>query len=161
MNDRYFFFREDYEILLETIKKLEDEYKQKGKESTEGSSVGDWHDNFAFEEATRQMTMLSNRIQEFKRILNNAEILPEKHKPSKISKVIIGCKVTLETEEGETKNYFIGSHTIFRKESQTEDFEIISYMSPLARAVMGKEVDDEAYLIIKGKKKLFTIIEIS
>jgi transcription elongation GreA/GreB family factor len=160
MTNKFLFFSEDYSGLINTLNKLKDEYKKWGKESTEGSNVGDWHDNFAYEESMRQMELLSRRIKELTDLLTNAEVVQEPPSLEARNKVSVGSKVTVETEEGESRKYFIGSHTLFRDEKHIDGYLIISYTSPVAKALLGLESGEEAEIRIQGKKIRLHVIGI-
>lgn len=154
------FFKEDYDGLVKAINKLKKEYKKLGKESTEGSNVGDWHDNFLFEESQRQMRMISRRINDLEGLFHNAEIIDESSLNKNPDRIAIGCKVTLKAENGEIQKYFIGSYIISRDRNYIDDYYIISYMSPLARVIIGRKVNDEVKLTINSKQTIFHVIGI-
>ena len=160
MTDKFIFLKKDYDGLVKKINNLKEDYKKWGKSSTEGSKVGDWHDNFAYEESMRQMKIISDRIQEFKDLLRNAQLFDESEKEIKSSKIVLGSKVKLETPDGDVKKYSIGSYRIFREEEFDDDYQIISYSSPLGNKLLGRAVDDQVELRIEGKQFIFDIIDI-
>jgi transcription elongation GreA/GreB family factor len=71
--------------------------------------------------------------------------------------VSIGHTVTVEDEHtGETRAMKIGSYMVLTKEKG----EVISYDAPLARMLIGAQVDDTRESVIAGKKKRFRILKI-
>ena len=160
--DKFYFLKEDYKGLQEEITKLEEEYKRWGKVSTEQGGVGDWHDNAAYDEGMRQMGMLGKRVQELKKIKDLAQILPSE--PSIKDKIVFGSKVLIEYEDsGEELKVIIGSYMIFRKDGLTsiDGYKLISYETPLAVAILGKEIDETVYLNIGEKKRELIILDIT
>lgn len=157
--DKYIFLREDYEGLLVEIKRNEEEYKRWGKVSTEDGGVGDWHDNPAYEEGMRQMAMLNKRIRELKEIQYNSQVVEPSKNTSE--RIILGSKVIIEFEHtGTTKEIMVGSYMTFRKEPSVGKYSLISYSSPLVRAILGKEENDEVEVRIGTQKRRVTILEI-
>jgi transcription elongation factor GreA len=159
--DTCYFLKEDLEGLEKEISKLEKDYKRWGKASTEQGGVGDWHDNAAYEEGMRQMGMIGKRIQELKEIKSHAQIVtPQK---STTGKVIFGSRVTIEYEDtGEVLKLMISSYISFReKEAElVEGYKLVSYVAPLAKAIIGKEIDDSVAVVIGGNKSALSIVDV-
>lgn len=157
----FVFFREDYLGLIETITELEKEYEECGKRSTEGSSVGDWHDNFAHEEAMRQLGIISKRLIELNAFVSRARVIDESEVAPRKDTVGLGSKITISNEDGEEKRYYIGSYAIFRK-SKTVDGKwfVVSYGSPLVSQLMGKRVGEEVLVNVNGSETSVVIEEV-
>lgn len=152
----YYFLKEDFEALNLEIQKAADKIKEAGQEM--GKSCGEgaetYHDNFAYEEGYRQQQMWSGKIRELINVRNQAHVVD----PQVIDSVSLGCTVTISDEDtGEEKTFKIGSYMVLAKVEK----ETVSYNAPLARALIGKKVDDTAEITINKKKRVFTITDIS
>ena len=159
-SDRFIFFQKDCEALLKQIDKLEADYKKWGQISTEGK-LGDWHDNFNYEEAMRQMGSLSKQIHELEQILSKVEVLKEEGPAIRNpERAVVGCKVTLEDENGTQNKFFLGSYMVLRANPDINGYHAISYVSPLGRAILGKQLDDEVRFRVEGNEQLFYIVDI-
>jgi transcription elongation factor GreA len=162
MPHQYHFLIEDYNGLVRDIDRYEQDYRAWGKVSTEQGGVGDWHDNAAYEESMRQMQMLGKRIHELKNIMAKSKIVTLPQKSS--SKVQLGSKVEIEVcETGERNKFLIASYMIFRdtQDSTNDEYRIISYSSPIGRALVNKEVEDEVRVRIGDKERIFFILTIN
>ena len=71
------------------------------------------------------------------------------------SKVFFGASVTLEKEDGEEVQYRI----VGPDETNTRQGDI-SVDSPLAKALMKKEMDDEVSILIDGTQTTYYILNI-
>lgn len=158
MSKKYF-FKEDHTALLKKIEELEEEYRKWGIASTDGK-LGDWHDNFMYEESQRQMKMISDRMHELKKLLYDIEIVSKTVGRRELLTIIIGSKVTLKGSDDESRKYFIGSYLIFRDEKYYDEYFVISYTSPLGSKLIGKKVNDFIELVINKEKNIFKIIDI-
>lgn len=76
--------------------------------------------------------------------------------------IALSALVTLNADEKGTKHFFIGPDAGGLK-VQWQDIEvmIITPHTPLGRQLIGKQLDDEVELIIKGQPALYQIIAIS
>ena len=128
----YYFLREDLNALDERVNALRAEMRSVGKEMglscQEGAET--FHDNFAFEDGERQMAMISTRLRDLHGIRNHALIV--ECSPC-LDRVAIGCRVTLQDNEGHTIEFFVGSYLVLRSSNPPT----VSYVSPLARSVIG------------------------
>ncbi|MEY2664837.1 MAG: hypothetical protein RIT04_645, partial [Candidatus Parcubacteria bacterium] len=73
----HYFLQHDYEALLSSIEELRKRITDIGKEMGESCREGaeTFHDNFAHEDATRQLGMLSLRFRDLSRIKEQATIV--------------------------------------------------------------------------------------
>ncbi len=109
-----------------------------------GTAVGeaagdncDWHDNFDYEQATRDFEMDSRRVGELREALANAEIIIIQEQTRRVA---IGSTVEFEFADGKEKEITIGAWG----ESDPSQ-GLVSYTAPLAQAVIGKEEGDEGH----------------
>ena len=150
----FYFLPEDFEDLNDQIERIREKIKELGREAGESCQEGaeTWHDNFAFEESQRQQYMWSKRLRELIHIRDNACVIRPSPQGDKAS---IGRVVTIrDVTTGETQTFKIGSYMIFGER------EGVSYNAPLARTLIGSEVDDERTGKIGGRQKTFRILKI-
>lgn len=103
----------------------------------EAREHGDLKENAEYHAAREQQSFCEGRIQDIEGKLSNAQII-DVTKMTNNGKVIFGATVTilnLETEE-ETKYRIVGDDEADIKNN------LISVNSPIARGLIGKEVDD-------------------
>ena len=157
MKDEYFFLKQDLEALDARIQELRDKLEEtlkEGGESTRQSSET-WHDNFPFEEAQRQFSLLAGQLQKLVDIRKKAK---EADLPSDKNKVGIGSIVTIQNSAtGEIKSFKIGSFAVFADTGE----KIISYDSPMARIIMGAKVGETRSGKIGKNNVKFKIVRIS
>ena len=86
---------------------------------------------------------------------SNQEWFPVSDKPSDPNKVYFGAWVTIEDEDGEQSRYrIVGPDELDLKQG------LISIDSPLARALVGKELDAEVWVHSPSGEKTCYIVEI-
>lgn len=147
----YYFLKEDYTELNRKIEELNKKIRTISLEI--GKDVQEDRGIFTYEEGERQKYMWSSKLQELIRIRNSAKIV---YPDSKNIKVSLGKHVTLKNEiTGKTKTYKIGSYMIL-----THDEHAISYDTPLARFLIGAQVDEKLEGEIAGRKIILRIIKI-
>jgi transcription elongation factor GreA len=157
---KFLFFQNDYSALLRQIDKLEADYKKWGKVSTEGK-LGDWHDNFNYEEAMRQMGLLSRQIHDMKQILANAELVGETDRVGNmLDRAVVGSRVILRDQSGRANKYRISSYMVLVSDPDSDGYSPVSYVSPVGRAVIGKHLNDEAKFSVEGSQMSYQIVKI-
>ncbi len=118
-------------------------------------SHGDINENAEFHAAKERQSFVEGRIQELSSKLSRAEIIDT----SKLSgdTVVFGATVKLEeSDTGEIYTYRI----VGEDEADVENGKI-SVGSPIARALIGKQLDEEARVQTPRGIKEFIILEIS
>lgn len=116
--------------------------------------LGDLKENFEYHSAKDRQGMIEAKIRDLEGKLSRVQVID----PMKLSgdRVVFGATVTLEeTESGKELCYQILGET----EIDIENGKI-SIVSPLARALIGKEVGDEVKVPGKGGPRLVEIIEV-
>lgn len=144
---------------LEKIKKeleylIKVERRNVVKAIEEARAHGDISENAEYEAAKERQAYIEGRIQELSGILANAEIIPTLTKVPE--KVQFGVKVkllNLDTEE-------IVIYRIVGPYEADPSNGSISVYSPLARALIGKEVGDEVQVDTPSGIKNFEILDI-
>ena len=130
-----FFLKEDFIILRDAVKELEDKIIKLGKE--QGIAAAQSTENFGHDDACQEVIyderrVVISRLNEMRPIFNHAKIITP-IPPS--DKVRFGSIV--ELSNGRT--YQIGSYFILAHHTTKN----ISYNSPLGQKLISKEVGDE------------------
>lgn len=121
----------------------------------EAREHGDLKENAEYHAAREQQGFCEGRIQEIEGKLGNAQII-DVTKMANNGKVIFGATVSLvnaDTEE-EVTYRIVGDDEANIKEG------LISVNSPIARGLVGKEVDDSVSIVTPGGKVEFDIINV-
>ncbi|AKD37587.1 transcription elongation factor GreA [Pasteurella multocida subsp. multocida OH4807] len=125
------------------------------KAIAEAREHGDLKENAEYHAAREQQGFCEGRIQEIEAKLSNSQIIDVTKIPNN-GKVIFGATVILfnvDTEE-EVRYQIVGDDEANIKEG------LISVNSPIARGLVGKEVDDVVAIQTPGGKVEFEIIEV-
>ena len=155
MEKKTVFTREDYNKLSEELNRLKTEGRDDIAEKIkEARSHGDLSENAEYDEAMNEQAKLEAEIAKLEADLRNAKILDETELTSEF--VRIGSKVKLYDMdfEEEVEYKILGKSDL--------DNGIISDLSPVGSAVMGKKVGDIAEVLTpSGKVIKMEILEIS
>mgnify|MGYP000332423394 FL=1 len=106
---------------------------------SEARAHGDLKENAEYHAAKEQQSFIEGRIQELEGVLSNAQIIDPMALP-KDGRVVFGVTVDLVNidNEDEVTYQLVGDYESDIKKNR------ISISSPIARAMIGKEVDDIA-----------------
>ena len=144
-----------YEKLQAEVKDLK-EVKRPDviKAIEEALEHGDLKENAEYHAAKEQQKNIDNRLAELQEILGNAQIVD----PSELThaKVSFGSTVVMtdmDTDEEVT-------YTIVGGAESNPDAGLISFNSPLAKQLLGREEGDEVVVQLPGGKKEFEIDEV-
>jgi transcription elongation factor GreB len=117
------------------------------------ASNGDRSENADYQYGKRRLREIDRRLYFLKNRIEDAEVIDPGQ--IKTDQVVFGATVTLENESGEQVSYqIVGEDEIEIKEKK------ISWKSPVARAVLGKRVDDEVKVIKPGGDELMIVIAV-
>ncbi|EGL53353.1 transcription elongation factor GreA [Methylophaga thalassica] len=122
---------------------------------SEARAHGDLKENAEYHAAKEQQSFIEGRIQELESVLSNAQIIDPATLP-KEGRVVFGVTVTLlniDTDQ-EVKYQIVGDYESDIKLNR------ISVSSPIARALIGKEIDDVATVQAPGGNIEYEIIDI-
>lgn len=118
-------------------------------------SLGDLSENAEYETAKNKQSFIEGRIQELEAKTSRAEVID----PGKISnkdRVVFGLTATLEdVESGDELKY-----QIVGDDESDPDNGIISISSPIGRALIGKEIDDDVQVRTPGGIREFIVVDI-
>lgn len=118
------------------------------------ASLGDRSENADYQYNKKKLREIDRRIRYLRKSLEKLKIVD--YSPEQEGKVFFGAWVEVENEEGEIKNFrIVGYDEIFGTK------EHISIDSPMARALIGKQVDDEAVVEAVDRKTLWFINKIN
>lgn len=145
-----------YKKLFEELHRLKTVERQDViRQISEARALGDLSENAEYETAKDRQSFVEGRIQELESKLSRAEVID----PEKIAnkdRVVFGLTVTLEDiDSGEIRKYqLVGA-------DETEpDNGIISITSPIGRALIGKQLDEDVQVRTPGGLREFVILEI-
>ena len=128
------------EMLREELKRLKTEDRPRIIQAiADAREHGDLKENAEYHAAREQQGFCEGRIQEIEAKLSNAQIIDGTKVPNQ-GKVIFGATVTLynTSTEKEVRYRIVGDDEADIKQN------LISVNSPIARALIGKQVDDVA-----------------
>ncbi len=116
---------------------------------------GDLKENAEYHAAREQQGFCEGRIQEIEAKLSNAQIIDVTKMP-KTGRVIFGTTVTIENvETGDESTYrIVGDDEADIKQN------LISVNSPIARAMIGKEIDEAFVLVTPSAEVEYEIIKV-
>ena len=119
----------------------------------EAAKNGDRSENGDYIYGKRRLREIDSRVRFLSKRLDELTVVDRL--PDDKEKVFFGAWVTLEDEEGKEKRYQIVG---------PDEFDVsagkISMDSPLAKAVLGKRLDDEVWITLGESKQLCCITEI-
>lgn len=106
------------------------------REVGEAAAMGDRSENAEYIYGKKRLRQIDGRMRHLMGCLSKIE--PIEVGQINSDKVLFGATVTVEDEEGEVKTWRIyGEHEV------DVDNGVLSWISPLGRALLGKEVGDE------------------
>lgn len=136
----------------ELLNKLKATQGQKGEAAEVGGNQ--WHDNFSFEQLTRDEQMLNRQIADINEKMSQMTIVDEA--PADISKLRIGHIAVLDVD-GEQLVYLVGG---YEDSDPKTTPPVISYLAPLISRFIGKEQGFTSRVPIANKIKQVTLEEI-
>ncbi|MEO5364191.1 MAG: transcription elongation factor GreA [Magnetococcus sp. DMHC-8] len=116
---------------------------------------GDLSENAEYHAAKEQQAFNEGRIKEIETRLANAEVID----PSQIrsQKVVFGARVVVMDMETDAES----TYQIVGVDEASLEHGMISFTSPMAKAMIGREVGDEVVVRAPGGDRRFEIIKIS
>jgi transcription elongation factor GreA len=115
---------------------------------------GDLSENAEYHAAKEKQGHLAGRIDYIEDKVARAQVIEPN--PGAVDKVRFGTTVLLsDTESGEEVGY-----TIVGEDESNASKGFLSVTSPVARALMGKEVDDEVTVRVPKGTRVFEVLEI-
>jgi transcription elongation factor GreB len=148
-------------ITREGMQRLHDEYEHLWKverpKVTEAVSVaaalGDRSENADYIYGKKRLREIDSRVRYLQRRIDQLQVVDSA--PSNEEKVFFGAWVTLEDDEGAELRY-----RIVGPDESDATRGCISMDSPVGRALLGKQVDDEVQVVRPRGRARYTIAEI-
>ncbi|HXR53263.1 MAG TPA: transcription elongation factor GreA [Steroidobacteraceae bacterium] len=144
------------EALRIELRKLKSESRPNViKAIAEARAHGDLSENAEYHAAREQQGFIEGRIQELESKLSNAEII-DVTTLEPTGKVVFGSTVELEDEDSGTAV----TYQIVGEDEADIKVSRISFGSPIARALMGKQSGDSVEVVTPGGKRNYEIIAV-
>ncbi len=123
------------------------------KKVTWAASLGDRSENADYQYNKKRLREIDRRVRYLSKSIENLKVVD--YHPDQEGKVFFGAWVEIENDEQETKRFrIVGYDEIFGRK------DYISVDSPMARALLKKQVDDEAVVITEAGTFVWYISEI-
>ena len=126
------------------------------KAIAEAREHGDLKDNAEYHAAREQQGFCEGRIQEIEGKLGNAQVIDVTRLPNN-GKVIFGATVVLVNTDTDDEV----TYQIVGDDEADIKAGLISVNSPIARGLIGKELDDTVNIVTPGGTVEFEIIEVN
>ena len=156
MNQRIPMTPEGYQKLLTELREYKEVRRpQVIRDLEEARAHGDISENSEYEDAKERQGHVEGRIRELEGKVGAAEIIDIRGmKPA--DKVVFGCTVDLEdADTGETSTYRV----VGTDEADPRN-GLLSFDSPIGRAIFGKHVEEEARVETPRGARTFIIVAI-
>lgn len=128
------------------------------RETTEkvawAASLGDRSENADYKYNKQKLRQIDKRIRFLRKRLEELKIVD--YAPAQEGKVFFGASVVIENAEGQERSF-----TIVGPDEIYDDKSVISIDSPMARAALGKQIDDEIRVTTPTGIKEWWIVDIS
>lgn len=144
------------ELLRDELKRLKSQDRPRVIQAiAEAREHGDLKENAEYHAAKEQQGFIEGRIKEIEGKLSNTQVIDVKTVDAK-GRIVFGSTVELiEEESGEKKVY-----QIVGEDEADIKTGMISYTSPIARALIGKNEGDEVSFSAPGGEKRYEVIEV-
>ncbi|MDV5171318.1 transcription elongation factor GreB [Photobacterium rosenbergii] len=142
--------REGYDKLKNELDFLwKEERPEVTKKVTWAASLGDRSENADYQYNKKRLREIDRRVRYLRKRLEQVQVVD--YSPQQDGKVFFGAWVEIENDDGETKSFrIVGPDEIYGRN------DYISIDSPMARALLKKEVDDDVEVNTPaGKKEWF------
>ena len=120
----------------------------------EARSHGDLSENAEYSAAKEKQSFIEGRIQDLEAVLSRAQVIDVSGTKSDVIRFGATVVVVDEDTDAEKSYQIVGDYQANIEKNK------ISLSSPLAKALIGKEVGDTAEYVAPGGKKSFEILEI-
>jgi len=147
---------EGHQKLKVTLKHLKEVVRpQIVKDIEEARAHGDLSENSEYEDAKERQSLTEGRVRDLESKLAAAEVI-DITKLEASDRVVFGTTVCLEDSETEEERKY---RIVGEDESDVKE-GLISVLSPIARALIGREIDDEITVRAPGGDRKFIITDV-
>lgn len=120
---------------------------------TWAASNGDRSENADYQYGKKRLREIDRRLHFLQKRMEAAEVIDPASLKS--DKIVFGATVTIEDEDGNSKTYqIVGEDEFNVKENK------ISWKSPVAKALLGKKLDDEVKILKPTGEEFVTVTQI-
>ena len=117
------------------------------------ASLGDRSENADYQYNKKRLREIDRRVRYLTKRLEDIKVVD--YNPQQAGKVFFGASVVIENDDGEQLKFkIVGPDEIFGRN------DYISIDSPMARALLKKEVDDEAVVTTPSGDKYWIVVSI-
>jgi len=147
--------REGYDALRSELDHLwREERPETTKKVSWAASLGDRSENADYQYNKKRLREIDRRIRYLQKRLDDLRVID--YSPEQEGRAFFGAWVEIENDDGETKRFrIVGVDEIYGRQ------DYISIDSPMARALLKKEVDDEVVVETPAAKAYWFIVSIS
>lgn len=153
MNRQFHLTKEGVEELRTELKELIDQRSVIAERIKTAREFGDLGENMEYTAARQDQERNESRIGEIEHILQNVKIITA---PKSDSKVVLGSKVQLKSEDGRTKEFQV----VGTVEADPLNGKI-SDESPIGKALLGKKEGEELEIETPAETAVYKIADIS
>ena len=144
------------ELLREELAKLKSDDRPKVIQAiAEARAHGDLKDNAEYHAATDQQGSIEGRIKQIEAKLSNTQIVDVTTIDAK-GKIVFGATVDLLDVESDKQS----TYKIVGEDEADINQGLISFSSPIARAIIGKNEGDEISFSAPGGEKHYEVIQV-
>ena len=155
MEERVPMTKQGYQDLTDELKHLKFEERPRIVAAIEEArGHGDLSENAEYHSAREQQAFVEGRIQELEGALSHAQVIDTATLSG--DKVLFGATVCLSDADTEEKS----TYKIVGQYEANLDKGLISLLSPLAKALIGKEVGDIVEVKTPGGEKSYEILSV-
>lgn len=147
--------REGYDALRSELDHLwREERPETTKKVSWAASLGDRSENADYQYNKKRLREIDRRIRYLQKRLDDLRVID--YSPEQEGRAFFGAWVEIENDDGETKRFrIVGVDEIYGRQ------DYISIDSPMARALLKKEVDDEVVVETPTAKAYWFVVSIS
>jgi transcription elongation factor GreB len=120
---------------------------------TWAASNGDRSENADYQYGKKRLREIDRRLHFLQKRMEAAEVIDPASMKS--DKIVFGATVTIEDEDGKSKTYQIVGEDEFNIKDNK-----ISWKSPVAKALLGKKIDDEVKILKPTGEEFVTVTNI-
>lgn len=147
--------KEGFDKLNQELNYLWREYRPEiTKKVAWAASLGDRSENADYKENKRLLRQIDSRVRFLRKRIESIKVV--EYAPEQDGKVFFGAWVEVENDDGEVKRFkIVGPDEIYGRS------DYISIDAPMARALLKKEVDDEAVVRTPNGEQVWYVNQIS
>jgi transcription elongation factor GreA len=131
------------------------EMAENSRDIGEAQEKGDLRENAEYKAAMERQSQLQAEIKKLEQELKNVSIIDLDNVNT--DRINVGCLVKLQNMSNNEEVYY----SILGPWDADTEKNIISYQSPMGKALLGKKSGEEAHVVFEGSQMAFRVLEIS